>query len=476
MDCKVFRKPIARSMEWTAAAACIVVALGGCSAGPSNSLSFRDAPVIVIDIDTLRADHLGCYGYSRPTSPEIDAWSQEAILFEWAFAQGPNTPPSQSSILTGLYPSTHGRIRKEQVLRDEVLTLAELMSERGYATAAFVDGGNMASAFGMGQGFDLYDDTGGGLAAIGPKAASWLRDHSNERFLLLLHTFDVHSPYEATPEPFGSEFLDEVELPSESFRSNMSQYMHARRVSRNTTRPFRLTPIEVEYARASYDGGILHVDNWFGQFWRLVCQTGLDSRAIVVVISDHGDEFEEHDSVFHELIYATITHVPLLIRLPGGVGARSVDETIETIDLLPTLLDLTGVPVPRFVHGQSLVPLLAGRETLLQTAVSESRFFGGQVAVADHSLRLVRSRRDGTTELYRYREDRLERLDIFPTHGFEARRLMDVLERWELSVRAGATAAPTVDQIDTRTFQQLEVLGYIEEAAKESQGALLAPE
>lgn len=450
----------------TASAACCVLALGGCSRGSSASLSFPDAPVIIIDIDTLRADHLGCYGYKRPTSPNIDAWSREAIRFEWAFAQAPNTPPSQSSILTGLYPSIHGRIRGNQVLRDEVLTLAELMSEQGYATAGFVDGGNMVSAFGMGQGFDVYDDAGGGLDAFGPDAVDWLRDHSDGKFLLLLHTFDVHSPYEATPEPFNSEFLDEVELPSESFRSNMSEYMHSRRLSKNTRNPFRLTPVEVEYARACYDGGILHVDHWFGQFWSVLRDLGLDDRAIVVVISDHGDEFEEHDSVFHEQIYATITHVPLLVRLPGGVGARSVEESVETIDMLPTLLDLADIAVPRFLHGRSLVPFLDGDGTWAESALSESRFYGGQLAVADHTLRLVYSRRDGKMELYRYRDDPLEQLDIFPTHGVEARRLMDVLKRWEFSVRACATAAPTVDEIDDRTFRQLEALGYIEHPAE----------
>ena len=466
MDHEVVHKLMPGSVGWGAAATCLVVALGGCSRGPSAAHGYRDAPVIIVDIDTLRADHLGCYGYQRPTSPNIDAWSREAIRFEWAFAQAPNTPPSQSSILTGLYPSIHGRIRGNQVLRDEVLTLAELMSEQGYATAGFVDGGNMVSAFGMGQGFDVYDDAGGGLDAFGPDAVDWLRDHSDGKFLLLLHTFDVHSPYEATPEPFNSAFIDEVELPSELFRSKMSEYMHSRRLSKNTRNPFRLTPVEVDYARARYDGGILHVDDWFGQFWRLLRESGLDSRAIVVLISDHGDEFEEHDSVFHERIYATITRVPLLIRLPGGGGARSVEEVVETIDLLPTLLDLTGTPVPPFLNGRTLVPLLAGREIRSQSAVSESRFFGGQLAVADHALRLVYSRRDGKMELYRYRDDPLEQLDIFSTRGIEARRLMDVLKRWEFSVRAGATAAPTVDEIDDRTFRQLEALGYIEHAAE----------
>jgi arylsulfatase A-like enzyme len=419
--------------------------------------------VIIVDIDTLRADHLGCYGYNRPTSPNIDAWSREAIRFEWAFAQAPNTPPSQSSIFTGLYPSTHGRISTEHLLRDEVLTLAEIMSDQGYATGAFVGGGNMSSTFGMDQGFQVYDDDGGGLAAIGPKAEQWLIDRASGRFLLLIHTFDVHAPYDRTPEPFNSAFLGEIEPPGAWFRDHMTRHMHARRASRHTANPFRLTAAQVEYARATYDGGILHVDDWFGRFWGLLRRLDLDERAIVVIISDHGEEFEEHDSVFHERLYATVTHVPWLVRLPGGHGARPIGQIVETIDLLPTLLDLTEVPVPRFLPGRSLVPLVDGSTGLSESAIGESRFYGGRIAIADHRWRLIYSRRGGATELYEYRTDPLEQADVSAAHPQEARRLLNQLWRWDFLVRAGATPAPMVEEIDPQTYEQLEALGYLDD-------------
>jgi arylsulfatase A-like enzyme len=440
----------------------LALAAGACSREPSASLSFSEAPVIIVDIDTLRADHLGCYGYQRPTSPNIDAWSREAIRFEWTFSQAPYTPPSQSSIFTGLYPSVHGRISKEHVLRDELTTIAEIFSDHGYATGGFVDGANMASIFGMGQGFEVYDDVGGGLAEIGPKAAGWLREHAGEKFLLLIHTFDVHHPYDRTPEPFNSAFLDEIELPGEWFRNRMTGYMAKRRRSKYKGEPFRLTRRQVAYARATYDGGILHVDDWFGSFWKLMRDTGLDDRAIVVVISDHGEEFEEHDSVFHERVYSTVTRVPLLIRLPGGWGARSVEETVETIDLLPTLLDLVDIDQPLSIDGRSLAPFLEGRASLSPYAVSESPFFGRRIAVADHQLRLYWTRSDRSTELYEYRTDRREQLDVVTSRPDDAGRLMDRLEEWRSDVEPRATPAPTVDEIDQRTYNQLKALGYID--------------
>ena len=130
------------------------VLLGSCHS--RSAPRYDRPPIIVFDIDTLRADHLGCYGYERNTSPVIDRFAADSALFEWTFAQGPNTPPSQSSILTALYPSSHGRIVNRDVIRQEVETMAEVLAEAGYETAAFVDGGLMAAGFGLEQGFGLF--------------------------------------------------------------------------------------------------------------------------------------------------------------------------------------------------------------------------------------------------------------------------------------------------------------------------------
>ena len=301
----------------------IALAVTLMSCGTAEKPEYRQPPIIIVDVDTLRADHLGCYGYQRATSPNIDAFSRETAFFQWAFAQAPNTAPSKASILTGLYPTSHGRINHRQKVPDRFVTLAESLRAAGYATAAFVDGGMMVSGFGLEQGFDLYDDNGGGVGEIGPKAERWIRQRlappatRDEPFLLLVHTYDTHSPYEITPKVFKAAFLDEGDEPSAEFRKETSKAMEGVWKAQRRGSTARLTPTELEYAVALYDGGILHVDAWFGEFVGYLKAVGVYDQAIIVFISDHGDEFQEHGGLFHERLYATVTRIPLMIRFPG---------------------------------------------------------------------------------------------------------------------------------------------------------------
>ena len=163
--------------------------------------------IILISLDTLRADHLGCYGYYRNTSPSIDAFSKENIVFDHAVVQAPNTLPSHMSIMTSLYPSFHGVWRKNSRLADEHTTLAELLQEGGYQTAAFTDGGYVRAVFGFNQGFDTYDDRGGGIARILPKVKKWLDENKLNKFFLFIHCYDIHAPYNPPP-PYNSIFHD----------------------------------------------------------------------------------------------------------------------------------------------------------------------------------------------------------------------------------------------------------------------------
>lgn len=290
----------------------------------SQTSSAEPHPIIIVDIDTLRADHLGLYGYTRPTSPNLDAFAEEAIVFDWAYSQAPNTAPSQTSILTGLYPATHRMITDGDRVPDQAVTLAEALAAAGYLTAGFHDGAYMRNAFNIGQGFALYNNSRRkGLTAIGPKATHWLKEHQLETFLLLIHTYDVHAPY-APPAPFDSAFTSGLEAPSPGF-SPTAEWMNEIRLSKYTDSPLELAPNDLEYAKAQYDGGILFVDNWFGSFMETIRELGLDERAIIVVISDHGEEFLEHGSVLHEKLYATVTRVPLMIRLPDGAKAGRID-------------------------------------------------------------------------------------------------------------------------------------------------------
>nr|XP_061812126.1 N-acetylglucosamine-6-O-sulfatase-like [Nerophis lumbriciformis] len=421
----------------------------------------NNVPVIVIDIDTLRADHLGCYGYERPTSPKIDAFAEESALFSWAFSQAPNTPPSQASILTGLYPTSHGRIQDADILPAAVVTLAEVFKEAGYATAGIVDGGLVAAEFGLDQGFDLYDDEAGGLAKIDGKARDWLRQHKEQPFLLLVHTYDVHSPYDDSPEPFRSAFLDRVEVPSENFVRHMTWEMSKRNKSRWEDEPYQLSQVEVEYAKALYDGGILHVDDWFGQFVDFLRQEGIYDRALIVFVSDHGDEFEEHDALFHDRLYTPVTRIPLMIRFPGGRWAQRIDAAVESVDLMPTLIRAAGLEQPSGLNGQDLSPLIESRGNYRELAVSESPYFGRRIALTTNEYRLHYTARDGSGELYRYRQDPLELEDVAAQNTDLVERLSDAARGWSEMVEAHSHET-TAAEIDDSTLEQLRALGYID--------------
>ena len=441
------------------AAACLT----GAACTYSDPLPRRPHPIIIVDVDTLRADHLGCYGYQRPTSPHIDAFAREAAFFGWAFSQAPNTPPSQTSILTGLYPSTHGMVFDEDRVSQEVVTLAEALAGHGYTTAGFHDGGYMREVFGIGQGFTTYDDNHSqGLKAIGPKAESWLREHADKNFLLLIHTYDPHTPY-APPPPFDTIFMAGVPAPTPGFEPTTKQ-MNEVRLSKFTNHPLTLPPNDVAYAMALYDGEIRYVDEWFGGFWKVVCDLGLDRRATVVFLSDHGEEFQEHGSVMHEKLYATVTRIPFMIRLPGGRLARRVDAVVESVDLMPTLLELAGAPLPAGVQGSSLVPFLTGRPAAgPHAAFSESPFFGRSRAVAFGDHHLLLNLKTGATELYDVRNDPLEQDDIAASKPPVLEIMAGLLHSWEEEV-----ASSTVDRsgepapLDEETLEQLRQLGYVQ--------------
>lgn len=443
--------------------AAVAVCLTAIACAPADPIPRRPHPIIIVDIDTLRADHLGCYGYGRDTSPTIDDFADQAVLFEWTFSQAPNTPPSQTSILTGLYPSTHGMIYDDDRVPEEIVTLAEALAAHGYTTAGFHDGGYLRDVFQIGQGFELYDDNRGqGLKAIGPKAISWMREHATENFLLFIHTYDTHTPYAPEP-PFDQMFLNDVSEPTPGFEPT-TDAMEKIRLSKYTDTLLTLPPNDLAYAMALYDGEIRYVDTWFRQFWAVIRELGLDERATVVLLSDHGEEFQEHGSVLHEKLYATVTRVPFVIRLPGGRLARRVSENVETVDLMPTLLDLAGAPTPAGVQGSSLVPMLLGTAPdNPYTAYSESPFFGHRRAVVLGHHHLLMTKKTGAVELYDLRADPLEQNDLAESAPDTAGVMTGFVRSWEERVAASTIEhSGSSEPLDAETLDQLRELGYVQ--------------
>ncbi len=312
--------------------------------------------VILISIDTLRADHLGYMGYGRATSPNLDRLAERGVVFRQCISQAPWTTPAHYSILTATYPFRHGGNQPIQNTtrwwNDRLPTMAGLLSEHGYATAAFTGGGAVAAAFGFFKGFDIYSADARGqtdVEKIVARATGWVRDNRRRSFFLFLHTYEPHAPY-------LEEHFVEAEGVDESD--------------------------DLEVAIARYDGDIRKTDLQLGKLFDALAEQGLLDSTILVVTSDHGEELPEHrfpDDSWKEFphghtLYDELLRVPLLVYGIGDTGR--VDPQVRSIDILPTLLDYLDLPPVEGFDGQSLRPLIEGHETRDRPAFSEATTFG----------------------------------------------------------------------------------------------------
>jgi len=414
---------------------------------------------LILDIDTLRADHLSCYGYHRYTSPRIDALASESYFFEWAFSQAPDTGPSQSSIFTGLYPSSHGLSHNGARLPDSATTLAEVFSEAGYRTAAFVDGGYMRTDFGIDQGFEQYEVYDWqGLGAIGPRVIDWLDEHAEENFFLLIHTYDVHADYES-PEPFRSLFTTGM-TPTPGFKPNVKQLEVIRR-SQWTDQPLRLNDADLTFSEARYDGGIRFADYWVGQILEKVKALGLDRTATIVLLSDHGEAFQEHGTVQHDRLYAPVTRVPLLIRPPGGTLKTVIPSVVQVMDVMPTLLEGAGLPLPSGLQARSLFPLMRGEKVRERPAFSESPAFGNQRAIVLDQHHLIGALGNDRLELFEFRRDPLELRNLRAEQPQMTTRLRSITKRWQDELDRRGRPEAEKPSLGEEAIKNLRALGYL---------------
>lgn len=394
----------------------VELAFGASRARPGPARPFWGAPrvlrpspspvtnVVLISVDTLRSDRLGCYGYHRPTSPRIDRLAAEGVRFDQAISQAPWTTPSHASLLTSLYPSSHQltqgwaslsdfqkRGRGYRILPEDVLTLAEALQQQGYRTLALTGGGTLAGELGFAQGFEVYREDATGLEErVRPMLSRWLVDNRKLPFFIFFHTFEVHAPYR---HPEMAEHLltaaqsdtirERSPRDSPSFESLLREMGLLRR----------------DVTSALYDGGILFTDTFLGWLFDNLRRLDLEERTLVVFTSDHGEEFGDHDparfydahcrTVFDELI-----RVPLILRLPGAVPAgRVVSAPVELVDVAPTILDYLGIQPPLAMSGRSLRRLAAGRGgTHKEWTLSEATCMGPEMkALRGRELKYVAS-------------------------------------------------------------------------------------
>jgi arylsulfatase A-like enzyme len=310
--------------------------------------------LLLVTVDTLRADHLSSHGYERKTSPGLDRLAADGFRFRNAIVQRGGTWPSLTSILTSMYPRSHGVRSNGDVLDGSKRTIAELLRERGFRTVAFLT--NMLTA--EHRGFDevaLFGDNakGGRDAAAAANAVLWLRDHRDVKFFLWLHLMGPHDPYEPTPKYRGS-FDTGYVGPVDGSRK-LLKTIHASK--------HRLSERELAHIVSLYDAEILQVDARIRTVLDTLDDLDIASDTLVVFSSDHGEElYGQNSYFFHSFsIYESVLHVPLIFSLPGRLPlGMTVDTIVESIDLAPTMFELLGLAIPDDFEGTTLVPLISG--------------------------------------------------------------------------------------------------------------------
>ncbi len=330
--------------------------------------------VVLVSLDTLRADHLGAYGYDKPTSPHIDALAAESVIFESAISQSAWTRPAHISMLTGLYPSEHGvvTIAHQQVFPHEAKSIAEVFSENGYATAAFTGGGNMSEEFGFARGFEVYSSKGKRIWDNIEDIREWL-GREDGKFFLLVHGFEPHRPYK-------SDSVDRraLGLPEEKPRGWS-------KACKQGVRPDDMEPYVAEY-----DAAIRKGDRAVGELMSALSDAGVLDQTVVLFTSDHGEAFFEHGRCFHiDTLYREIVHVPYLVRVPGLPPRRVRGVVAASVSVARTLLDIVGLSDDA-VAGPSLA-------ADLQSETAGEGFVVSETATRS-SLRKVGRIRSITTE------------------------------------------------------------------------------
>ncbi len=468
--------------------------IAGAAAGRPN--------VLLISVDTLRPDHLSAYGYPRPTSPFLESLAAGGVRFDSAFAQASWTLPSHMSLLTSTYPQTHGVEAEERSLGAAIPTLAEMLRDAGYDTAAFVSWIYLKAGYGFGRGFERYQELLPPAARVDSstrhsikagafvdRVERWARERARppaegdrrRPYFLFLHLFDPHMSYEP---PLELARLFAPQLADVDGGSYGYLYRYIRGV--HPAAP-RISGRELEVARALYDGEIRATDDALARLFRVLGDQGLLDRTMVVFTSDHGEELDEHGSMEgHQwTLYDEVLRVPLVVVLPGGEHrGRRVPQIVQSIDVAPTILEVAGLAPAAAFEGRSLLPLLAdgGGAGWRGFAFSQIRRFNLKTSLrtAEHKLIYTQQptrlgaagtpvhpgfepyalRPGGGLELYDLRRDPGEQTDLFRAGDPAAGELLERLRALLESRREGDPGAGP--ELSPRELERLRSLGYVQ--------------
>ncbi len=439
------------------------------------------ANVILISVDTLRADHLGCYGYGRETSPNIDSLADDSVSFSNVYASSPWTLPSHVSMLTSLHGVHHQVYQDDEKMDPAILTLADLLRQNHFFCTAFTGGGFVSSVYGFSKGFDMYQEGEGGVhrqdAAeyLSRIVTEWLDAHSKDKnFFLFAHTYQPHDPY-ACPEPFKDMFLAE---DAKWRHINLMGHLGGR------TGLFKPLPEEERQNIVDlYDGEVRYTDEvLIGPLIRKLKQLELYDRCLIIFTSDHGEEFYDHKSWGHgHQLYDESLKVPLLVKFPGSrYRGNKVPHIVSLVDIVPTILEELRIDISDLsLDGESLLPVIEGKE-------KEDRSFWADIGdnVLDSHVpqktstnkgfeKLILNKKyteedlsyfeypppeTGPVELYALKDDPGEEINIADSRATLVNQLIRKIEVLYSQARKRRTLKPEIDE-DLK--EQLKALGYI---------------
>jgi len=426
--------------------------------------------IILVTVDSLRADRVGYLANEPTLTPNLDRLAAESVRFTKAIAPASWTKPSVSSLLTGLYPSVHGANRRgafgakvtenadrtrANVIRPGVVTLSELLTRAGYTTAAFTGGGFTHAVY-QSRGFQYFYGSGHGLRDLSYQCARWFASRPPSPFFVWLHAYDTHRPYQG-------------------------RFPLARFVRR---RPFNLTNADVKAINGGrlllapdqqdrlvrlYENGVRYADRQFGFLLRALQSSSLLERTVLIFTSDHGEALYEHHLVEHsDVIYNEVLKVPLLIRVPG-IQPRTVDQYVRLIDLTPTVLELTDIPVPE-VQGVSLLPAMLEGKNLRLTAFSELETAGRpralQCTLRGLDYKIIRWMDTGQISFFNLTADPGEKDDLWgqdvPVKQQLLARLNAQLEENNARAARFEVNVKEEPEVGWEVEQRLRDLGYVD--------------
>jgi arylsulfatase A-like enzyme len=332
--------------------------------------------IILISVDTLRADHLKCYGYHRETSPQMNNLAAEGVLFERPYSSTSWTLPAHLSLLTSLDNRNHGVRKATPFLDPSIVTLADLLRTNGYFTHAITGGALVSQRYGFSKGFDSYREFK--RSRLFPDMAKtqsshvqqWLKINKDKKFFLFLHTYQPHAPY-TSPSPYNTAFLSE-NMPWEE--GDIEPILFGKGQTHNI--PFnKLSRLELENIVALYDGEIKYTDEiLIRPLVQKLKDLGLYQNTMIILTSDHGEEFFDHEAWLHgHTLYNELIHIPLIFKFPHSKFTNlRIEDDVRIVDIMPTILDELGIDHTGYgFDGRSLIPKLLGRETERQTVIAD---------------------------------------------------------------------------------------------------------